>query len=485
MEKQVFPDIGNRRELFCDDYLLDPVRTTAEQRLHTPVRRETVMVNDEPWEGNFSNYFSFFYDDEAGIYRMYYKSGQVYVDSPTIKIHPTSQFCYAESTDGLHWRKPNLGLWGNTNIITRDLNMDNFYVFKDTNPACPPDEKYKALCGCGVMWYYTSPDGIRFDLDHETQIMWRGAGNFDSLNTVRWDPELGKYVCFFRSSCLMDGSRITGSEDWSAFQECIRGIMYCTSEDFRHWDEPVPFQYADPYIFEMYTNCASRYARAPHLYIGLPTRYVQRRKWDANFDALGGVEARRVRFETSEVGRCGLAVTETLFMSSRDGIHWNRFPEAFLRPGPQTEENWIYGGGYPAVGFLETPSTVPGADPELSLFVPDGRSSPKPNELVRYTLRMDGFVSMHAGYAEKTVVTKPFIYQGEKLHINFSTSAAGYVQIKLKDRHANELISPELFGDSIDREVPFYNGSAGEMRGIPVVMEIRMSDADLYAVQFL
>jgi len=142
MDKNTFLNIGSRLELFCDDYLLDLSRTTAQQKLHTPIRHETVMVHDEPWEGNTSCYYNFFYDDEFGIYRMYYKAGQTYADSPTIKIHPSSQFMYAESHDGIHWTKPNLGLWGDTNIVTRDLNIDNFYVFKDENPKCSPQEKY-------------------------------------------------------------------------------------------------------------------------------------------------------------------------------------------------------------------------------------------------------------------------------------------------------------------------------------------------------
>ena len=59
-----FIKIGSRLELFCDDYLLDTVRTDASQLLHTPVRQDTVMVNDEPWEGNISNYFNLFYDND-------------------------------------------------------------------------------------------------------------------------------------------------------------------------------------------------------------------------------------------------------------------------------------------------------------------------------------------------------------------------------------------------------------------------------------
>ena len=477
-------NIHSRRELFCDGYLLNGERTTAETILHTPVRRETVFVCDNPWEGNTSNYYSFFYDAEFGIYRMYYKSGQAFVDSPTIKVHPSSQFCYAESTDGLHWTKPDLGLWGHTNILTRDLNIDNFFVFKDENPACPPSQRYKAVCGYKTLWYYPSADGIHFRFEEGADLMEMGAGYFDTLNTVRWDKTLGKYVGFFRMSRLADGTIPKNMDDESRFIRCLRDIMYCTSEDFFHWDEPVALEYADDYIFELYTNCVSRYPRAPHIYTAFPTRYVQRQTWDCNYDALGGKEGRRMRYEKSDAGRGGLAVTETLFMTSRDGIHWTRFPEAFLRPGPQTEENWMYGDRYPAVGFLETPNHIPGADPELSMLIPDGRLSEKPSQLVRYSLRMDGFVSLHAGYEEKVVVTKPFLYTGKTLHMNFSTSAAGFVQVKLKDFQSNALLSPELFGDSTDRTVPFYDGDPGMLEGRPVVLEVRMSDADLYSIQF-
>ncbi len=479
-----FLKIGSRRELFCDDYLLDILRTDASHLLHTPVRRDTVMVNNELWEGKVSNYFNFFYDEDIHKYRMYYKAGQAWADSPTIAIHRSSRFCYAESEDGITWTKPDLGLTGNTNILTGDLNIDNFYVFRDGNPRCPAAERYKAFCGCGSLWYYVSPDGIHFDLDRGTTVMKRGAGYFDSLNTVRWSEETGKYICFFRASRLPDGSFPEG-DDWENLKECVRGIMYSSSEDLIHWDEPVPFEYSDNRVFEMYTNCAFGYYRAPHIYIALPTRYVQRRTWNTNYDELGGREARLERFRNSEAGRSGLAVTEALFMTSRDGIHWTRCPEAFLRPGPQTEENWLYGGGYPAVGVIETRSGVCGAGNELSVYVPVGRSSWKPNELIRYTLRLDGFMSMHAGIEPKRVMTKPLIYSGENMVINFSTSAYGFIQIKIKDDHNNERISPELFGDSTERKVAFFNGKAGELSGRPVTVEFCMSDADLYSVRFL
>ena len=62
--------------------------------------------------------------------------------------------CYAESRDGIHWEKPKLGLFefngSNENNIVWDgelADTHNFTVFKDANPNCSADARYKALAG--------------------------------------------------------------------------------------------------------------------------------------------------------------------------------------------------------------------------------------------------------------------------------------------------------------------------------------------------
>jgi len=46
-------DIGSRRELFVDDYLIEEMNG-VELRLCQPIRREVVLAHDQPWEGNAS-----------------------------------------------------------------------------------------------------------------------------------------------------------------------------------------------------------------------------------------------------------------------------------------------------------------------------------------------------------------------------------------------------------------------------------------------
>ena len=64
-------DIGSRRELMVDDFLIDSISGGAELRLHHPVERTTTFTCDRPWEGDWSGNPAFIQDGD--IYRMYYR----------------------------------------------------------------------------------------------------------------------------------------------------------------------------------------------------------------------------------------------------------------------------------------------------------------------------------------------------------------------------------------------------------------------------
>ncbi|MBK8091626.1 MAG: hypothetical protein IPK32_06480 [Verrucomicrobiaceae bacterium] len=104
-----------------------------------------------------SGYHSLFKDGDK--YRMYYKSWQLTVTAPgkvNTGEHPLFT-CYAESADGIHWRKPELGLHdfrgskANNIVIPHgkmgkvDPDGGHPAVFKDENPQAAPDAKYKAI----------------------------------------------------------------------------------------------------------------------------------------------------------------------------------------------------------------------------------------------------------------------------------------------------------------------------------------------------
>ena len=108
-------DIGSRRELFVDDYLVGSMDGVRLQ-LQRPQHAGKAVLFDQPWEGNTSIYVTVMEDD--GRHRMYYRGSSdpdyviqsmVRPDEPVPKEHP--QFtAYAESKDGITWTKPPLGI---------------------------------------------------------------------------------------------------------------------------------------------------------------------------------------------------------------------------------------------------------------------------------------------------------------------------------------------------------------------------------------
>ena len=104
-------NIGSRRECFFDEYLINTEKTTADFRLHSPVRRETLITFDKPWEGSASTGECMVYDGEK--YRLYYigRKGIVEQDGIDEFVGMVYYHCYAESQDGVNWKRVNLGMF--------------------------------------------------------------------------------------------------------------------------------------------------------------------------------------------------------------------------------------------------------------------------------------------------------------------------------------------------------------------------------------
>ncbi len=474
-------DIGSRREMLWDDYLLDTSRTSAERKLHQPRIEEIALVHDAPWEGDGCNSHSIIKDGD--LYRMYYLGWQMLDESVT--KHSTGQtvICYAESRDGLHWKKPSLGICefdGNadTNIILDENNSDRkdmMYVFIDPNPACPADEKYKAISKDteNYLACYVSDDGIHFRKGWQMT----NQGRFDTQNIAMWVPEIDAYMAYIRD--YHERPSVYGSG--AVGNERIRDVRWMTSPDFKSWTEPCPLDFGGGEDYPLYVNAVQRYYRAPHQFIGFPSRYVERKEWTPNYDQLAGADLRRKI--TGVHPRYGLTTTDCVFMTSRDGKNWQRYDEAFIRPGIERVNNWVYGDCFVAPAMIETGSALENAPDELSLFCYENHWRMIPARLRRYTIRVDGFASLHAGYAEKSVITKPLVFDGQSLEINFSTSARGslYVIMHGPDK---VLYSCELFGDTLSRKVPL-DGDIADLAGKEVILEFIMRDADLYSFRFV
>ena len=484
-------EIGSRLELFTDEALIDHM-TGVELRLHPPVAREIALTHDAPWEGNSCGYYTVFQD--GNLYRMYYRGGeQAHKGEPA--AHP-SVTCYAESPDGIHWHKPGLQLIEfagskRNNIVYAGPCGDCFIPFKDANPDCRTEAAYKAVGatkgadGNPALFAFQSADGLRWSAMGEEPVT--NQGWFDSQNLTFWDPERGEYRAYWRAFRIPETGEAVDPMA-SGYPPYVRDIMTATSDDFLHWSNPEWLQYPGAPDEELYTNQVIPYFRAPHIFLGFPTRYLDR-GWSDSMRALPGLEHRKLRSAGSE--REGTALTDGLFMSSRDGVTFKRWREAFIRPGLRTGSNWVYGDNYQAWGIITTPAMMEEAPDELSVFAAENYWMPGGSRLRRFTLRVDGFVSVQAPGAGGEMITKPLTFSGDRLMLNFSTSAAGSVRVEIQDSAGHPFQGfaledcADLFGDDLERVVTWSDGAdVGGLAGQPVRLRFAMRDADLYSMRF-
>jgi len=172
-------------------------------------------------------------------------------------------------------------------------------------------------------------------------------------------------------------------------------------------------------------------------------------------------------------------------MSSRGGSRYARtFMEAFIRPGIGPE-NWASRCNYPALGI------VPTGPAEMSIYVQRNYAQPT-GCLQRFTLRTDGFVSVNAPYRGGEMVTKPLTFAGKQLAINYSTSAAGSLQVEVQDAEGRPIPGYGLaegvpiVGDEVERLVTWRErgSDVSPLAGKAIRLRFVMKDADLFSIAF-
>ena len=456
-------ELGSRLEPLVDRYLIHSLAGDARLQLHKPQRREVVLVHDAPWEGNLTAHHTLFRDGD--LYRMYY-GGRHYQSGQSVR-HPV--VCYAESRDGIHWTRPNLGqveYEGSraNNIVWMDdpwadsEQRNPMAVFKDTNPAAAPAARYKSIArGDDGVYALKSADGIRWSLLAKEPVIPKGDMTLDSQNLAFWDGLRGRYVCYLRSARTHPAG------------QRVRDVKTAVSHDFLTWTEPVFLEYPGAPVEHLYTNQIRPYARAPHIYLGFPKRFVPERNQDRAFPG----------------------VSDGIFMSSRDGIRFQRWGEAVVRPGLQPER-WVTRNNMVGWGILTLPSSVAGEPDQLSIYVTEGYYTGPASRLRRYTYRLDGFVSVQAELAGGEMTTRLIRFSGSRLILNYSTSAAGSIRVEIQDEAGNPIPgyslqdSPVLFSDSVEQAVAWKDAKdLRSLSGTTVRLRILLKDSDLYAIQFL
>jgi hypothetical protein len=436
-------DIGTRCELLVDDYLIDSLSGAAKQAVQQPVPKEVVLVTDKPWEGNTCAYYTIFEDGD--LYRMYYRGSHWNTETKT-STHPEVT-CYAESRDGIHWAKPNLGLFEfegskENNIVWEGIGTHCFAPFKDENPACEPDARYKALSrgrpvGKKGLYAFKSPDAIHWSLMKDEPVITEGA--FDSQNIAFWDVHSKIYRAYHRD-----------------FRK-VRDIKWEVSDDFLNWSDPEFLNYGDHPLEHLYTNAIQNAPRAPHILIGFPTRFLPD-------------EGQRV---------------EPTFMSSRDGHTFYRWYEPVI-PESAPEDRGGNRSNYMTRGILDLAS-----EPDsYSIYATEAYYTGPDSRVRRFVYRKDAYVAIDSEGAGE-MLTKPLLFAGKSLSINILTKPKGSVRVELLKGNGDSIPwftskdCDPLSGDKIDVQVAWKEYSLLEkLAGKPIRLKFVLKDAQLFSFQF-
>ena len=260
-----------RKLLLIDKYhipLYDGLRAeegSVVQRTYAPSKPAAPFLRpDQPWESRQLGWVSM--RVENGLYRVWYEAFDM--DSGN---DCESRLCYAESTDGEHWVKPNLGLCEyngnkNNNIVidgklTDGLGIHGHSIFVD--PTAPEEARYRCVfqgvlthtageAGWVVkMSFAYSPDGLRWthgmpELPRHFLSYPVATFGSDTQCTVFWDPDYKKYVGYFRCA-HRTGARSIGRSETSNMENWPVPRMILTPD------------FEDPRVTDYYNNGATRY----------------------------------------------------------------------------------------------------------------------------------------------------------------------------------------------------------------------------------
>ena len=293
-----------------------------------------------------------------------------------------------------------------------------------------------------------------------------------------------------------------------------RATARATSKDFLHWIPQTLMSYSDTGSTtpsqHLYTNQTQPYFRAPQIYIALPARIHFGRR------LLTPAELQFLDLRHNRISGGMRDVSDPVLLSSRPSStrYDFTFKENFIRPG-LGQSNWSTRTNYPALGVVQT------GPAEMSLYLQRdyGQSTA---HLQRLSLRLDGFASLHAPYLGGEMVTKPITFEGSRLEINYSTSAAGSIRVEIQSEEGHPVPGfslaecPEIIGDEISRvvswgevpaplstgrdrkslaaesgvsygtEIVAWEGRSdlSRLAGQPVRLRFVMKDADLFSFRF-
>ena len=463
--------------LFIDDESIE--EKVGLKRTFHPVTKHSdnpIFVAARAWEGPVTP-STVIFDEEEGIFKMWYTT---FAQVPAAL--GTFVACYATSTDGIHWERPEVNSFeyeGSTRNNLCAVDLGRMRVIKDSHET-DLSRRYKMLYwgtgtqpregahegwmgATGGVWGICiafSPDGMHWTPHLDNPVLTRTG---DAPALYDWDDRYSKYIAHLRV-----GRHFRPEERPNLPR---RVIGRSESDDFVNWTNPVAVIVPDaddhPQAEFYYMNVNwyhGHYIGMLHLFVPSPDPF-------------------------------GPFWTE--LASSRDDIRWRRLGDRqpFLSLGEPG--SWDAGMVETAKGMLEVGDELwmyyggwhedHGTSRRHRQLKTDRKAQQQAAAIGLVRLRRDGFISLDAHDSEGILLSKSVICGGQELVINART-ADGYVAAELLDDAGRPIDGftradcDAFTGDSVRHLVTWRGVAAFErLNGAKVKVRFALKNAELYA----
>ncbi len=395
------------------------------------------------------------FDDSLNRFRCWYLANEYKNGIPDNPEHPrTVEYytCYAESDDGLHWRKPLVGAapfgrHAKHNVIIEGTH--GFCVLPDPDDPNPL-KRYKGAGGVSVG---ESPDGIEWNVRNWRPVIGK---NDTSTCVVRWN---GDYLAFVRYQ--------VSDPDWPGV---MRGVGLSVSKDFVEWtpkevvfttDEQDGYPWTQPYGISV----------TPYGDVLIGILWLLHLDPNEGNNSVGGMD--------------------TQLVVSRDGRTWERVADraTFLLPTPGA---WDNGRVFPGTTLFRRDGKVWIYYTGVSTRHGEGWGE---MGIGLATIPEDRFVGLRPINKNSSGIlqTRVLLFQGTELLVNTNAPSDG-LAVELADDEGNVLDGAEQGASRLIRQDSLRYRAVWENEGVirslgectdgkPAAIRFILSDGAVYAFQ--
>lgn len=477
------------RQLFLDDYCVAQSRNIV-RKLHQPKKCGPVL-QPESQKGQvvLQSRSVPQWNSDRKLWEWWYWGSWKCDPYGPYKSTAVSLVHYAVSPDGLHWERPNLGLyeWQGSKVNNLAMSPDEghrslYHIIRDERDK-DPERRYKGLLGQSNRKPAVSADGFTWKTLEVAELKSCDESSF------AYDPFQKQFVAIVKQYTVWGRSMaLVTSPDFKQWHD--HGIVM--HADDKDWDNCWPRiqalledkRYLSPPLVDSENYIAETYNMAVTPYEGIYVGMVNL------FNPAGAIPPPQTNY--TGINQVELAVSRDLKLWRRlrdrkvflgvepwDGVAYDT--QQLLPCGPaiaRGDELWIY---YNALRFRGHKELYP---EQYAPFFDDIGA------LALAKLRRDGFVSLTAAAAGGEILTQPLAHGNGNLYVNANASR-GELRAEILDP---ETLAPlrgmtaqeclPLREDTIRGLLGWKNGPVARHaaeRGRGVRIRFILRNADLYS----